>query len=123
MFPARAADADREIALHLFPISRQRVRDKVEKLSIELFVSRLRLQVFDDLRIESGLRTQRFDKVRVRKESHVEQQVEVIGQAVFESERDDRDEQRLFRAGDLEPPHDLGLQLVHGKLRRVERQV
>src|SRR5438552_1409016 len=70
-----AADADRQVALHLFFVLRREVAHELDEPAIEVVVFRLLFEIRDDLRIEAGLRPQLFDKVRIRQEAHVEQQI------------------------------------------------
>src|SRR3954453_5658883 len=49
VFAAGAADADGEVALHLFLIFGQQVGDEIEQLAVKDVVSRLRFQIRDDL--------------------------------------------------------------------------
>src|SRR5438105_785079 len=123
VLPAGAADADRQVAFQLFSVLRKQVGNEVTKLRVEGLVTRLLLQIVDHFTIQSGLRAQGVDKVGVRQEPHIEQQVEAIRQAVFEAEGDDGHEHGRLDTREAEPAHHLGLQLVYGELRRIEHHV
>src|SRR5439155_16057373 len=83
MFPAGAADADREVTLHLFFVLRREIADEVVQPLIELFIRRLLREIFDYFRIEPGLRPQLFDEMRIRKEAHIEEQIEVVRRLIL----------------------------------------
>src|ERR1051326_9159980 len=120
---AGAADADREVALHLAAVLRREIGHEVEEAGVEVVVFRLFLEVRDHLGVEAGLRPQLLDEVRVRQEADVEQQVEVVRRLVLEPERDHGDQHARLVAGQLEPLHHLGFELVHRELRGVEHHV
>src|ERR1051326_4405239 len=102
MLAAGAADADREVALHLLLVRRREIRDEIEEAFVEVSVLRLLLEILDDFGIEAGLRTQRFDEVWIRQEANVEKEIEVVWRLVLEAEADHGDQHRRLVTGQVE---------------------
>ena len=61
--------------------------------------------------------------MRVRQETYVEYQVRIVGHAVFESEADERDKNRLAAGTLLKLVDNMRAQLVDIELRRVDDHV
>src|SRR5262245_33394008 len=92
MAPASASDGDRDVGFAFLLVFRKQEVDElinvVQKLSRRL----VRVHVFDDSSVGSGMRFQMWDKIRIRQKTDVEHQVGVDGHAVLESETDKRNQ-------------------------------
>src|SRR4029079_7390038 len=123
MAPARAPDADGEVALAFLDVARDHVGEEVVELLDEARRIRLALHVAHDGRVVAGQGLQGGNEVRVGKEARVEDEVGLGGHAVFVAERrHGQDQRRLLR------PHvvmlaDVVAELVHRVVRGVEDEV
>src|SRR5262245_4536969 len=119
MATARAADGDRQVALALVLVARQREGEQRQDVCEKLLRVGAFQHVRGHVRIHSGLGTQLLDEERVRQEAAVEHQVGVDREAVLVPERDQGDRQRAG-VGRLEELSQRGPQLVHGEHARVD---
>src|SRR5262249_42459406 len=119
MATARAADGDRQVALALALVARQREGEQRQDVREKL----LRVGAFQHVRRHVGIHprlgTQLLDEERVRQETAIERQVGVGRGAVLVPERDQGDRQR-GGVRRLEELAQRGPQLVNGERARVD---
>src|SRR5271154_4123194 len=91
MASAGAAKTDRELRFSLAVIARDEKIDEAEEMRDEgRGIGNIR-EVGGDRRVVASERLQFGDVVRIGKEAHVEDEIAIQRNAVFESERDERD--------------------------------
>src|SRR5581483_3904085 len=96
MLPTRAAERDRQIALTLLDVVRQEINQKLRNARDELLRLRKRADVLGDPGVASGKRPEFRDKMRVRQEADVENEVCIFGHAMAKAEADAGDEDVLI---------------------------
>ncbi len=115
---ARAADRDRELRLSFLLEARDQEVEQRQQLLEKRLRVRNRFEIGGDGRIGAGELAQPFDVVRIRQKAHVEDQIGVERDPVFESERDDGNAQPA-RVGPGERRADPFLQLPERHARGI----
>src|ERR1700722_5016780 len=124
MLPARATEADSEIALALVNVVGKQIYEQFRDAADEFLGLRKGPDVFGDSRMPSREGAKLRHKMRVRQKAHVEHQVGVVGHSVFESEADTGNKNCLLRTGCvLEAVGQVRAQLVDVELRGVDDQI
>jgi len=124
VLPARAPEANRQVALALTDVVRQQINEQFGNALDELFALRERANVFRHPRLTPGQASKLGHEMRVGQEAHVKHQVGVVGNSVFESKADAGNQNRLPAFGSLfEAVGQVRTQLVNVEPGGINHQV
>jgi len=123
MPPTGTPEGDCQIGLSLTRVLRQQVIEQRSKVSKELPCLRSAQDVRRDLGIQSSLRTQGLDEVRVWQEAQIEYQVSMHGNTVLEAKRDETNDHRRSIGIATNVLGQLLSQLVNAEVRGVDDDV
>ena len=107
MFSAGTADRDHKLVLSFFHILWNQEADQIDQFATQDLGFLILRQEIADLRIPAGMRPQFREIIRVRQEAHIEDQIGILRNAVFESKGKNRDHQ----TAELLPRHEDTFQL------------
>src|SRR5215470_19416859 len=113
MLAACAAKADRQIALALAHVVGNQINQKSGDAVDELLRLRKRADIFGDTWMASGKAAELGNEMRIGQETHVEQQVGVVGNSGLVPKADHRNQNVLVGLARTEFCGDVSAQLVN----------